>query len=199
MALDPVTVKVLAKIAAGAATDERIRQVILIACLVPFIIILLVLSSPFAIFFSITGMESGNSTSVAESMYALRQSFAYQLQKEQNDSSVDEVITVIVGSDNNQLIDNTADVLMVFAIKYNVKAKEAMQMSVLDKKQLEKLKKVFWDMNSMKVETESSKGKEKDIIKSKTIYVHALTAKEMAVIYGFDDTQIAVLEEMRKR
>ena len=55
MAIDPATLKAVAKVATTVLSDEKGRRIILIACLVPFIIILLVLSSPFAIFFSILG------------------------------------------------------------------------------------------------------------------------------------------------
>jgi uncharacterized membrane protein YdfJ with MMPL/SSD domain len=46
MALDPATIKLIGKAAVAVATDEKTRRVVLIACLVPFIVLLLILSSP---------------------------------------------------------------------------------------------------------------------------------------------------------
>ncbi|MEA1975436.1 MAG: hypothetical protein U9N10_07800 [Bacillota bacterium] len=98
MAIDPATLKIIAKVASTAASDEKVRRVILIACLIPLIIILLVLSSPFAIFFSMTS-DGANADAISIS---------------------DEIHTIIMGSEDNSIIDNSADVLMAYSVKYNI-------------------------------------------------------------------------------
>ncbi len=72
MAIDPATLKVVAKVATTALSDEKGRRAILIACLIPFIIILLVLSSPFAIFFALLGGHD-EQISVVSALYEMKE------------------------------------------------------------------------------------------------------------------------------
>lgn len=215
MAIDPATLKLALKVVTSAASDEKTRQVILLACLVPFIVVLLVLSSPFAIFFSIIGDGTNNdSVSVMDAMFELKEAFVEKIQIEQNDPLVDEIHTIIMGSEDNSIIDNSSDVLIVFAAKYNVIDEDAEQLALLTEKQVEKLRKVFWNMNTIYSEIESKsekvthtttdgKGntiKETKTIttKIKTIYVDCLSADEMASFYNFNSVQIRVMDEMKK-
>ncbi|WP_026894262.1 C40 family peptidase [Clostridiisalibacter paucivorans] len=215
MAVNPAFLKTVAKIAVTAVRDERTRQVILVACLVPFIIILLVLSSPFAIFFSVTG-DGGNADAISihQTMDSLKNQFEEKIREEKEDDTVDEFYTVIMGSEDNTIIDNSADVLIAYSVKYNVTNKDAEQMAVLTDNQISKLENVFWDMNQItsKIETvkekktyttTNKKGKKitktKTITKKiKTIYIDCLSAEEIASIYNFDKTQLRVIEEMKK-
>jgi len=215
MALDPATLKIIAKAAASAATDERARRVILIACLVPFIALLLVLSSPFAIFFALIGSGTVDATvSIGDTMSSLKVEFAQKLQSEQNDPAADEIRLIVMGSEDNSLIDNTSDVLAVFSTKYNANHEGAQQMVILDDKQVENLKKVYWDMNRLYSEYESKSEtvtsttvddegntitKTKTITRViKTIYVDCFSAEEMATGYGFSEKQNIILKEMKK-
>ncbi|MFT9493898.1 C40 family peptidase [Anaerosolibacter sp.] len=215
MALDPATVKLIGKAVISAATDEKTRRVILIACLVPFIALLLVLASPFAIFFSLTGTGTmEDSVSIVNTMSSLKKEFAQKIQNEQNDSTVDEIKMIIMGSEDNTMIDNASDVLIVFSTKYNVNDENVQQMVVLDAMQVENLKKVYWDMNTIHCEfesrsetvtytTEDEDGnaitETKTVTKTiKIIYVNCLSAEEMAIAYEFNDAQQIVLQEMKK-
>lgn len=156
MGIDPATLKILARIATAALTDEKTRQVILVACLVPLALILLVLASPFAILFSITSADTkAEEVSISHVMNSLKQEFREKTEQEKDDSSVDEIKVEILGSDNNDIIDNSTDVLIVFSVKYNVVEENSMQMAVLKDKQMNKLEKVFWDMSTVTSEIET--------------------------------------------
>jgi cell wall-associated NlpC family hydrolase len=213
--ISPATLKAIAKVATTAVSDERTRRVILIACLIPFIIILLVLSSPFAIFFSTTSDgTNADAIPISNTMDSLKKQFEQKIQIEKKDDMVDEIHTIIMGSEDNSTIDNSADVLMVYSVKYNVIDDNAEQMVVLSKKQINKLNDVFWDMNTVTSEIETFTEKKtytttdedgntvtktKTITKRiKTIYVDCLSSEEIAAAYHFNKTQLRVLEEMKK-
>ena len=215
MVISPATLKAIAKVATTAVSDERTRRVILIACLIPFIIILLVLSSPFAIFFSVT--SDGTNTDaipISNTMDYLKKQFEQKIQIEKEDDTVNEIHTIIMGSEDNSTIDNSADVLMAYSVKYNVIDDNAEQMVVLSNKQINKLNDVFWDMNTVTSEIETFTEKKtytttdedgntvtktKTITKRiKTIYVDCLSSEEIAAAYYFNKTQLRVLEEMKK-
>lgn len=213
MAIYPATLKAVAKVATTVLSDEKGRRIILIACLVPFIIILLVLSSPFAIFFSILGGHD-ESVSVISVLNEMKEEFRYSIQQEQSDSSADIVKTIVMGSEDGTLIDNSEDVLIAFAVKYNVTQDDAEQIAVLSDKQVEKLKKVYWDMNLIKityetaskeVEVTTTNGKGEQVTETKTvttttkiITIDCLTAEDISEIYGFDEVQNQMIVEMRK-
>jgi cell wall-associated NlpC family hydrolase len=213
MAIDPATLKALAKVATTVLSDEKGRRIILIACLVPFIIILLVLSSPFAIFFSILGGQD-ETVSVISVLNEMKEDFRYSIQQEQSDSSADTIKTIVMGSDDGMLIDNSEDVLIAFAVKYNGTKDDAEQIAVLSDKQVEKLKKVYWDMNvinttyetsSKEVEVTTTNGKGEKITETKTvtsttkiITIDSLTAEDIGEIYGFDNVQNQMIAEMRQ-
>ena len=203
MAIDPATLKAVAKVATTVLSDEKGGRIIFIACLVPFIIILLVLSSPFAIFFSILGGHD-ESVSVISVLNEMKEEFRYSIQQEQSDSSADTVKTIVMGSEDGTFIDNSEDVLIAFAVKYNVTQEDAEQIAVLSDKQVEKLKKVYWDMNVIKityetaskeVEVTTTNGKGEQVTETKTV---TTTTKIIGEIYEFDDVQNQMIAEMRK-
>jgi len=213
MAIDPATLKAVAKVATTVFSDEKGRRIILIACLVPFIIILLVLSSPFAIFFSILGGHD-ETVSVISVLNEMKEEFRYSIQQEQADSSADIIKTIVMGSEDGTIIDNSEDVLIAFAVKYNVTKDEAEQIAVLSDKQVEKLKNVYWDMNvismtyetsSKEIEVTTTNGKGEKVTKTrivtittKIITIDSLTAEDIGEIYGFDDVQNQMITEMRQ-
>jgi cell wall-associated NlpC family hydrolase len=213
MAIDPATLKVAAKIATTVLSDEKGRRIILIACLVPFIIILLVLSSPFAIFFSILdGQEE--TVSVISVLNEMKEDFRYSVQQEQADSTADIFKTIVMGSEDGLLIDNSEDVLIAFAVKYNVTKDDAEQVAVLSDNQLEKLRQVYLDMNvitttyettSKEVEVTTMNDDGESVTETKTvttttkiITIDSLTAEDIGEVYGFDDVQNQMIGEMRQ-
>lgn len=213
MAIDPATLKAAAKVATTVLSDEKGRRAILIAGLIPLIIILLVLSSPFAIFFALLGGHE-EQISVVSALYEMKEDFQYNIQLEEADTTVDEIHTIIMGSEDGSLIDNSEDVLIAYAIKYNVTQENAEQMAVLEPDQVEKLRQVYNDMNTITVTTET-RSEEVEVETTdengdpvtttetvntviKTITVDCLTAEEIGVIYGFDETQTLMIGEMRR-
>jgi cell wall-associated NlpC family hydrolase len=213
MAIDPATLKAVAKVATTVLSDEKGRRIILIACLVPFIIILLVLSSPFAIFFSILdGQEE--TVSVISVLNEMKEDFRYSVQQEQADSTADIIKTIVMGSEDGLLIDNSEDVLIAFAVKYNVTKDDAEQVAVLSDNQLEKLRQVYLDMNvitttyetaSKEVEVTTMNDDGESVTETKTvttttkiITIDSLTAEDIGEVYGFDDVQNQMIGEMRQ-
>jgi len=213
MAIDPATLKVAAKIATTVLSDEKGRRIVLVACLVPFIIILLVLSSPFAIFFSILdGQEE--TVSVISVLNEMKEDFRYSVQQEQADSTADIIKTIVMGSEDGLLIDNSEDVLIAFAVKYNVTKDDAEQVAVLSDNQLEKLRQVYLDMNVITTTYETT-SKEVEVTAknddgewgtetktvtttTKIITIDSLTAEDISEVYGFDDVQNQMIAEMRQ-
>jgi len=212
MAIDPVTLKIAAKIATTVLSDEKGRRILLIACLVPFVLILAILSSPFAIFFSILGGHE-EAISVVSIVNEMKEDFSLNIQQAQEDESADIIQTIFMGSEDESLIDNSEDVLIAFAVKYNVAKGDTEQVAVLSEKQIEKLKKVYWDMNlitttyettskEVRVTTTDDDGNQVTETKTvttttKTISLDSLTAEEIGGIYGFDGEQVRMIAEMR--
>ncbi|MBS7528525.1 C40 family peptidase [Fusibacter paucivorans] len=212
MAIDPAMLKAAAKIATTALSDEKGRQIILIACLVPLIIILLVLSSPFAIFFSIIGGQED--VSIVSIINEMQEEFRYKIEQEKSDSTADVIKTIIMGSEDGALINNSEDVLIAYAIKYNVTNEGAEQLAVLSDDQVEKLMQVYRDMNvisttysstskEVQVTTKNDDGESVSETKTvttttKVITIDSLTAEEIGQIYGFDEVQKQVISEMRQ-
>jgi len=213
MAIDPATLKVAAKVATTVLSDEKGRKAVFIACFIPVIIILLVLSSPFAIFFALLGGQE-EQVSVVSSLYEMKEDFQYNIQLEEADTNADEIHTIIMGSEDGSLIDNSEDVLIAYAIKYNVTEENAEQMAVLEPDQVEKLRQVYNDMNLITVTSETTSEEVEvqttdengDPVTStetvnstvKTITVDCLIAEEIGVIYGFNETQMQMIGEMRR-
>ncbi len=57
--------------------------------------------------------------SVISVLNEMKEDFRYSIQKEQSDSSADTIKTIVMGSEDGLLIDNSEDVLIAFAVKYN--------------------------------------------------------------------------------
>jgi len=144
----------------------------------------------------------------------MKEEFRYDIQQEQADSSADRIKIIVMGSEDESLIDNSEDVLIAYAVKYNVIKDDAEQIAVLSDKQVKKLRKVYWDMNvltttyertSKDVEVTTTNGKGKKVTKTKTvttttkiITIDSLTAEEIGKIYKFDDVQNQMIGEMRQ-
>lgn len=212
---NPVVIKILAQAATAALTDEGIRKGVIIAGMIPFIVILIILSSPYAIFFAVTGNdEEPDSISAAARLAALKSELIQQIEFEQADSKVDEVQVVYMGSEDNLMIDNATDVLLTFAVRYNADDKSSEQLALLNDRQMENLSAMFWEMNAVQIKLDTRKeevtyittdeqgsmiqGTKTATYTIKTICVEAATAEEMAIEYHFTDRQIQILQALKK-
>ncbi|QUH31130.1 C40 family peptidase [Vallitalea guaymasensis] len=203
MAVDPVTITKLATTIEKLGTDKNGRWIILIAVLTPLILVLLILSSPFAIFFSLFNDGSSNSeASVQLIMQELQNDLIQKIEFEQNDNRMDSIQTIVVGSEDNTLIDSSIDVLSFFSVMNTTK--DGKQVVYLDNKDKKKLEDTFWEMNIVQVDIDN-----KTIIDSKEttsknttntchkiITIDNRSASEMAVEYGFSDEQKKILKEV---
>lgn len=207
MAVDPDTIAKVATTIGKLGTDENGRWIVLTAVLTPLILILLILSSPFAIFFSLFSCGSNeDNVSVQSIMLELQNDFRQKIEEQQIDDKMDYITIIIVGSEDNTLIDNSVDVLSFFSVMNTTKDGE--QVVYLDYKGKQKLEDIFWEMNIIQVDidkkthietTTDNKGTQsiKPITThNKIITINSLTADEMAVKYGFSDEQKEILKEV---
>jgi len=213
MAMDPATLKAVAHIASSVASDEKGRWAVFIACLLPLVVILFVLSSPFAIYFAVVDGH-GEVDTVHKVLNELRQEFEYRLLREQDDAEVQIVHTIVMGSEDGRIIDNSEDVLIAYAIKYNVTEDDSQQLAILSEAQINKLRQVFQEMNSISISYETTSEivevmsineddesvTEEETIETtiKTINVDCLTAEEIANKYRFNQKQTHMIAEMRR-
>lgn len=121
---------------------------------------------------------------------------------------MDYITTIIVGSEDNTLIDNSIDVLSFFSVINTTKDGE--QVAYLGDKGKQKLMDIFWKMNIMDVNVDidertnteiSTDDKDTEIVGTTTIYhktitINSLTADEMANKYGFSDEEKNILKEV---
>ena len=213
--MDPVTAKAIAKVATTVVTNKKVRNVVIIAAMTPLIIVLMVLSSPFAIFFALRdGGTSAEGVPVMDIMNELKSDFEHRIELEINNPEADEVHLIYMGSEDNEFIDNRVDVLYVFSTKYNMAGEASEQVALLSEKQVSNLKTVYYDMNVITTQKEevsetitytrtdddgNEVTKTETITKIiKTITIDSLSADEAAQIYGFNEVQKLVIEEMRK-
>jgi len=213
--MDPVTTKAIAKLAITVVTNKKVRNAVIIAAMTPLIIVLMVISSPFAIFFALgDGGASTEDVPIMNIMNELKSEFENRIEIEINDSEADEVHLIYMGSEDNELIDNRVDVLYVFSTKYNMAGEASEQVAFLSEKQVSNLKTVHYDMNVITTKKEEvsetvtytttdddgNEVTETEIITKiiKTITIDSLSADEAAQINGFNDIQKQVVEEMKK-
>ena len=224
MAVNPMLIKAALQVAASAATHEKSRQVLIMAIMLPFLLILLVLASPFAIFFAVSG-QGDQEISISQVMESMHSDFVRQIEGEKEEM-VDEVHLIILGSEDGQIIDNSGDVLIIYGVKNNLMGEESQQVSVLSERQLEDLKELYEEMNQLEVaideiqvekphiqesSSQTNQNKENDeafaqeqgdsdileVKRIKTITVNSMNAEEMAEIYGFNEEQKALIKEMK--
>ena len=149
MAINPLIIAKVATTVGKAATDENGRWIILIAILIPLTLVLLVLSSPFAIFFGIFNGDSGNE-SIQSIMLDLEQELMVKIDIEKNKSGFDTVEVIFLGSEDNTIIDNSMEVLSFFSVLNTVVNGD--EVVYFDKKDKQDLEKMFWEMNLIKTE-----------------------------------------------
>ncbi len=185
-------------------TNEKGRKIIGIAIGLPIFLILLILSSPFAIFFALTtDGEVSIQTVLSESQQAFYQRVEFELM----DDKYDECVLEVIGSEDNTLIDNKTDVMCVFASK-NYDKDDADQVLMLDNKKVEKLKKLYSEMNQLSEEiiTETrtrtvyndngEKVEEEYTYTIKVVIVDSKNAWEMAEEYKYNKNQREILSEL---
>ena len=222
MAIDPATAKALIMLAKKAVTDKEAWRKIIIALSVPLILILVILASPFAVLFGVSGESVDDSgTPVMEIMSGLADDLRAKIQAEESEGDVDEVHVVYMGSEG-ETIDNSGHVLALFSVKNNMaETEDAQQVASLSDKQADELSELFWEMNSISVEIESIPWDSEDYPLEipepapiseddpepaptptpepyliKTIYVTCLSYEDMLDVLNFNDHQLRVLEDM---
>lgn len=108
-----------------------------------------------------------------------------------------------MGSEDGALINDSEDVLIAYAVKYNVTNEGAEQLAVLSEDQVEKLMQVYRDMNviattysstskEVQVTTKNDDGESVSETKivtttTKVINIDSLTAEEIGQIYGHNE------------
>lgn len=207
MAVDPISIAKVATTIGKLGTDKNGRWIILMSVLTPLILVLLILSSPFAIFFSMFNDGSDdNNISVRAIIQELQSELKYKIELEEKDDDMDEIRTIVMGSEDNTLIDNSVDVLSFFSV-YNITS-EGNQVAYLDDRSKQELVNLFWDMNIIKADIEerthtktvtNDKGESYTITITtyhKTIIVNSLSAEDMATEYKFTEQQREILKEV---
>ncbi len=156
MAIDPATAKAIIAVAKQVLTDKKTRQKIMIALSIPFVLILVIIVSPFAILFGTTG-ETVNDTGkpVIDIMYELHNELIEKIETEEDvGSDINEVQVIYMGSEG-EAIDNSGQVLALFSIDNNMTdSEDAQQVASLTEKQVEKLEELYWIMNEIETEIE---------------------------------------------
>lgn len=185
-------------------TSKKGRKIIGIIIGIPIFLILLILSSPFAIFFALT---TGDQVSIQTILSESQQAFYQRVEFELMDDDYDECVLEVIGSEDNSLIDNKTDVMCVFASK-DYDKDEADQVLMLDKKKVKKLEKLYREMNQIGEEIikekrtrtvlndEGEKVEEEYTYTIKVVIVDSKSAWEMADEYRYNKKQRDVLSEL---
>lgn len=214
MAVDPATIKAIITAAQKVISDKQVRNIVIGAVVAPLIIILMILSSPLAIFFAVIGDGSASGNVPAVTVIAdLKNQLSLKVEKElKAEEDVDEIYLIVNGKKDGNIIDNSNQVLALFAVDQNMNPENASQVAILNKKQIRKLREVYWDMNTITSEIETSEeivttqvtdknGKsaaKTSIVKIriKNVYVKNYTWEEIVGKFKFNSKQLKVLEQM---
>ena len=151
MALSPAAVKAIITVVQKVLTDKKIRKVLLIILCIPLIILLIILSSPYAILFGTSQTES-DETPIIETMDKLYSQLQDKIVYEKNSDEADEVNVIYMGSEGEE-INNSGHVLALFSVDSNmIETNEASQVAVLSDEQIAQLKALYWEMNYIETE-----------------------------------------------
>jgi hypothetical protein len=221
MAVDPATIKAIAMIAKQAIEDEQTRNRILIVLMIPILLVVIILASPFAILFGVSGEDYDNSgTPIIEIMSDLSAQLNNKI-KIESQGEYDEINIIYMGSEG-ETINNSGHVLALFSVDNSMAdSEEAEQVANLSEAQTEELKALFWMMNTYSTEVESIPWDDEDypleipapqeptdenpepeptptpkpyVIKH--IYITCLSYEDMLDEFRFNDGQLEVLEDM---
>ncbi|SMC62253.1 C40 family peptidase [Papillibacter cinnamivorans] len=193
VAVKAIIAAVKGLIAAIAAGGWVAVVAIVLICLIGMII-----ASPFGIFFA---GENTDPDAVPVSAAVAQVNYAFNEKLETIQSSGDFTDVVIKGS-----LADWPEVLAIFAVKVAGSDEvDATDVATLDPARIEKLKAVFWDMNSISshVETISHPDSDPDddvddswSEKLLHITIAHKTAEDMTAIYNFSEKQNTLLEEL---
>ena len=223
MAVDPATIKAIAMIAKQAIEDEQTRNSILIVLMIPILLVVNILASPFAILFGVSGEDYDNKgTPIITIMSDLSAQLNNKI-KIESQGEYDEIDIVYMGSEG-ETINNSGHVLALFSVDNSMADREeAEQVANLSKVQTEELKELFWMMNTYTTDVESITWEDEDYPLAippplkpsvenpepaptptpqpyviKHIYITCLSYEDMLDEFRFNDKQLEVLEDMMK-
>lgn len=192
-AIKAIIAAVKGLVAAIAAGGWVAVVAIILICLIGMII-----ASPFGIFFAGDNTEPDT---VPVSAAVAQVNYAFNEKLETIQSSVDFDDVVVDGS-----LADWPEVLAVFAVKVaGSDDVDATDVATLDPARIEKLKAVFWDMNSLSSYVETinhpDSNPDDDVDDSWTeknlhITIAHKTAANMTAIYNFSEKQNTLLEEL---
>ncbi len=154
MAIDPATAKAIIAVAKKILTDKKTRQKILIVLSIPLVLILIIISSPFAILFGTTAETVDDAgIPVIEIMYELHNELIGKIQAEKDVGSDINEVQVIYMCSEGEAIDNSGHVLALFSIDNNmIETQDAQQVASLTGTQVEELQDLYWNMNEISSE-----------------------------------------------
>ncbi len=225
MAVDPATVKAIVTVAQKVLSDKKLRQKILIILSIPLFLLLIILSSPYAILFG-TLQDGDVETSIVETMNELYNELLTNIEHEKSSDDVNEVNVIYMGSEGEQ-INNSGHVIALFSVDNNMmETEEATQVAVLTQDRMEELESLYWQMNYIETEIieipweyenyplpilsptpqitpnppddyeTPSLTPTPEPYRIKNIYVTCLSYQDMLQEFEFSDNQIKVLNDM---
>lgn len=180
----------IAAIAAGGWVAVVVIVIVLLAASI--------LGSVFGIFASEEGYAG--TTSMPEVVSQLNEEFSNEFDAIIADNPHDRLVIDNTGSAS--MVANWDEVLAVYAVLVVTDPDNPMEVATLDDKKIEKLKKVFWDMNHIsysvdKVVIGTDKQTDEPITETVlTITVNTSTADDMISYYGFNSEQTAQVGEL---
>ncbi len=195
------------RLGVAVVRSEKGRKVLAFVIAIPILLVILILSSPYAIFFSLTE----NDVEVATVMNELFIEFQSKVNLELSDKNYDECNLIILGSEDNTIINNSTDVMCIFStIHYNTE--NADQVVILDDDDISELSSTYWYMNDYDIEIkeevrtitvtkyddmgEPYEVEEEQVYKIKNVIVDSKTALEVAEEFNYSKVQTDVLVEM---
>lgn len=184
-------------------------SVIILLCII--MIIAALLSSPFAIFVADENTEPGTQR-LSLIVDELDGQFMARLDQERQAAGVvDRVEMHYAGSADNSRIDNWPEVLAVFAVKTSMST-EGLDVATMDRRRVEMLQTVYWDMNQIDshvetlehtemvaIEQEDGSIDEQQVTKFERVlhlWITARTAEQQAALYEFNAEQSGLMEEL---
>ena len=192
-------------IAAIAAGGWIVLLIIIVIC-----VILLILNSAFGLFYA--NEPTDTDLTMSQVVNEINSEFdSYIIQEVAEASEGYENVSVIYDSDSDgdsNRINNWVDVLGIYAVKTTMNAVDPTDVATLSKEKKDNIKQIFWDMNTVLIETETKSetvtvtdedGNETEETIEKT-YVYVETSSidytDAAQRYSFDDEQNAMLDEL---
>lgn len=193
-----------------AAADQALSQhrqtrgVLCGLALLPILIIILILAAPLAIFFAIFSPSSAAANTAAEGssstiIASLRQEFQHKITvAAEKPDWVDEVQIIYADSPDNVPIDNSDDVLSVYAVMQSCTEDDPEPVAIIDSRGRDTLSSIFWRMNTIDVITihDESEQPGEPGRTIRTVTVVCKTAIEAADLYNFTDEQRQILADM---